>query len=314
MVPIGLIASARQWRDGGRTIGYPHTHVAEGLRAAGYEPLVVCDGRLPLWDRNVSAAVLWNGGHGRWGEYARTLRRQGCPVLVMEHGWFDRRRHVQMDWDGFNARASWAPDLMSGVWEQIRPRLSSAERFETAFGRYAHPVCHRNSGYVLVLLQVPGDYQLQGEIITTPGPLVRAVEAACPKGIEIRVRAHPLHDWQCGTQGRSRMIGGTLEQAVAGARFCVTVNSSSANEAMAWGCPVLALGAAVYTVCGLVPQVDPSDLPWAMEKYIDGGLARGELSVEYLHRLAHRQWSFDEIARGDVLGEMMEGLSKHAPL
>ncbi|MBL7133139.1 MAG: hypothetical protein ISS78_03490 [Phycisphaerae bacterium] len=299
---VGIIASGRQWRDRGRVVGFPHRHLFEGLKRIGREPMVVAGGQWPLLTEPVEAVFLWNGTKGRAGEYARRFRQQGTVVFVMEHGWFDRRRHVQIDHKSFAHAASWAtrehfdsPALQKG-------RM----RFRRAFGRLPKPLksAKTRPGYILVLLQVPGDSQLRDSEIGSPGPLVRAVEAAAPAGCEIQVRPHPLHEWTCHPKGRARTMGGPLSEAVEGATFCVTINSTAGIESLALGCPVLCLGPALYATAGVALQTSLADMPAAMAKMAQGWSACGGTTKavhNFLYHLACRQWSFDEIAEGSVL-------------
>jgi len=296
---IGIIASGRQWRDRGRVTGFPHRHLFEGLKRIGHEAVVVTGGQWPLLTEPVEAVFLWNATKGPSGEYARRFRGQDTVVFVMEHGWFDRRRYVQIDHKSFAHAASWAT---REHFDSPAPQ-EGRMRFRRAFGRLPKPLksAKTRRGYILVLLQVPGDSQLRDSEIDSPAPLVRAVEAAAPAGRDIRVRPHPLHDWACEANGRARTMGGPLREAVDGAAFCVTINSTAGIESLALGCPVLSLGPALYATAGVALQMSLADLPAAMAKMAEGWRPTTKAVHNFLYHLACRQWSFDEIAEGTVL-------------
>lgn len=183
-------------------------------------------------------------------------------------------------------------------------------RFRRAFGRLPKPLksAKTRRGYILVLLQVPGDSQLRDSEIDSPAPLVRAVEAAAPAGCDIRVRPHPLHDWTSEANGRARTMGGSLREAVEGAAFCVTINSTAGIESLALGCPVLCLGPALYATAGVALQTSLADMPAAMAKMAEGWRPTTKAVHNFLYHLAWRQWTFDEIAEGTVLRRLLEAV------
>jgi len=292
---IGLICDNRTWARGDR----PFHAVRDGLARLGHRVSVVCpvDAR-PPWPDPPDAAFVWNGVHGELGRLRNRLLGLGMTVFVMERGWFDRFAHTQIDHAGFNHTASWA----RVGWDKRPP--AAPERFRHAWGRPPAPF-HRRDGYCLVLLQVPGDAQLAGADVRRPGPLVELVEAHAPSAVEIRVRAHPLHPWSCGLGRRARMADAPLAEAVAGAKFCVTINSNAGNEALAWGCPVLCVGPALYAAAGVAPRSSPADMPAALARMAAGWRPADESVRIYLHRLACRQWSAEELAEGAPLRKVL---------
>jgi len=97
------------------------------------------------------------------------------------------------------------------------------------------PVRSRSSGHILILGQTPGDAQLRDSEIRHAEDLVRAVENAVGSSVGIRFRPHPMDSWRTGRND----LDGELSDAVDTARFAITINSNSANEALLRGCPVL---------------------------------------------------------------------------
>jgi hypothetical protein len=255
----------------------------------------------PLWSREPDAVFVW-GTHGYKGLIARRMREKRKRAFIMERGFFDRFNYTQIDHKGFNHTASWARGLDGPSPDPGLIRFRVASRCEPI------PFEPRD-GYCLVLLQVPADAQLNQSEFRCPGPLVRAVEAALPRDVEIRVRAHPLSQWQCGTQGRARMIGGTLQEAVAGARFCVTINSNSGNEALAWGCPVLCFGPALYARARIARQTSRARLEGDLAEMCRGWTPDAEAVWDYLGHLACRQWSRGELADAWPLKQVIDAAS-----
>ncbi|MBL7133524.1 MAG: hypothetical protein ISS78_05450 [Phycisphaerae bacterium] len=292
---IVVIASNRRFADPAE----PHRYVADGLQRIGHDVEVVSTHLAwPVWKGDADLVVLWNGVKGICGTMARRARQAGAKVLVMERGFFDRMAHTQLDHQGFNHRASWAARL-------VRPAPPEGpERFRRLWGGEPTPVRPRESGYVLVLGQVTGDSQLDDSEIHHAGPLVRAVEDATPRDIDIRVRPHPLARPR-PADSRAELIDGELADAVGGARFVVTINSNAANEALVWGCPVMALGPSLYGIAGVALQTHLADMAVAIRMMLDGWRPPREMTTNYLHHLACRQWSCNELAEGTVLQRLL---------
>lgn len=294
---VAIVCDNRRWKDPAE----PYRGVAAGLRRLGHRvQFTVPADDWPLVCPAPDAVFLWNGVHGRWGAIADRCRREGLRTFIMERGFFDRLRHTQIDRRGFNHTASWAACLSGPA------PAGGRQRFLRAWGRGRRPIRRRRDGYLLVLCQAPGDAQLRDSEIRHPGPLVRAAADAAPGGIEIRARAHPLSAWSCGTLGRARMIRGTLDEALAGAAFAVTVNSNAGNEALAAGCPVLSLGPSLYGRAGVALQTGLAHLADAIEAMLDGWRPADSDVAHYLYHLACRQWTAAELARAAVLERLLD--------
>lgn len=293
---IGLIATNREWHnDGG-----PHRAVAIGLERLGHHVEVVAPvARWPIFAALPGVVFVWNGARGRRAEFVRRLRADGIPALIMERGFFDRFNFTQIDRQGFNHTASWA----TGVREPA-PAVG-ADRFQAVWGA-RRPMKARKRGYILILLQVSDDAQLSQSEIHHPGPFVQAVQDAAPPEMEIRVRAHPRSTWRRDTRGRAKILKGSLERAVRNARFAATINSGSGNEALALGCPVLCLGPALYSIAGAAQQTKLADLREAIESMLGGWRPDGRTVKNYLHWLASRQWTCEELAEGTVLETLLD--------
>lgn len=291
---VVLAANERQWNSPTQ----PHRAVARGLCRLGHEVELFAPSSGRSWKRRAEVVVLWNAVKDPWAELADRARREGAGLLVMERGFFDRWNHTQIDPAGFSHTASWASRLREPA------PAGGAGRFRRVWGGEPAPLAAR-PGYLLVLPQVPGDAQLREAEVPDPADLVAAVEAAAPAGMDLRVRPHPLAAMP-PTFRRARVLEGSLSGAVAGAAFCVTVNSNAGNEALAMGCPVLCFGPATYAMAGVAMQTHLHNLAgriaWMSEARFDPAAA-----ADYLAHLACRQWDNDELADGGVLKERIDG-------
>lgn len=124
--------------------------------------------------------------------------------------------------------------------------------------------------YVLVLMQLEHDSSFQAHSpYDTTGAFIREVLAAFAEGApahhHLVFKAHPLEDGRAhapdiirdeaarlGLTGRVHHVhGGKLSRLLAYARAAVTVNSTSAHQALWRGLPVRAMGRAVYARPGI---------------------------------------------------------------
>ncbi|KKM25978.1 hypothetical protein LCGC14_1589480, partial [marine sediment metagenome] len=292
---IGLMCDNSMWRDRSE----PFQAVAAGLARLGHTVQVVAPSDGKLWGAEPDVVFVW-GVHGLKGRLAERFRAAGKTAMVMERGFFDRFNYTQIDHAGFSHTASWT----SAATNWLKAPRGAKSRFRSVWRNRAAGFGAR-AGYLLVLLQTPGDAQLAGTEIHHPGPLVQAIEAAAPLGLDIRVRHHPLSPWRCGTTGRARMVDGDLRKAIAGAEFCVTINSNAGNEALAMGCPVLCLGPALYAMAGVARRSSLADLPRAIAEMDAGWRPENDAVRAYLAHLAHRQWTCEELADGRPLAEVL---------
>ena len=288
--------SGIEYRCRGDHRGWAHHAIMDGLRARGHEVRVERPQSCTRWPQDSDAAFVWNGAKGRRASVWKAYRDAGKPCFVAERGFFARDSHTQIDAEGFNHTASWSETL------GLPAPLEGRGRFEASWGRPAVPVKARTEGHILVLGQCANDAQLRESEIVHPSHLVDALEDATPEGVPISFRCHPLRDYNIGTARRTKTLRGTpLEADIAGARFVVTINSNAGNEALALGCPVLALGPALYCLAGAALQTPLRLLASAVGAMLDGWTPRG---VEnYLYNLACNQYTLDEFRCGDVLAK-----------
>ena len=272
--------------------------VFAGLKAAGHTvreaiPRGVDATNLDWCD----CGFIWNGRHGHRGIVAEKHREADKPLFIMERGFFDRMNHTQIADGGFNHTAPWARTL-----DEPAP-IEGKARFQAVHGEIL-PTKARDDGYVLILGQTAGDSQLKDSEIHHPKLLIGAVEDALPRDVPVRFRPHPLYPWR-GNEHVQR-DDGTLREAIDGARFAVTINSNAGNEALAWGCPVLCLGPALYAMAGAALQTTLAKLGRRLECMLGGWHPPQSLIENTLHHLACRQYGLDELRRGERLRRIME--------
>lgn len=244
-------------------------------------------------ERKCDLIVAWNGRKGKVAQRLDEARAAypGVRVLILERGFFQRMRYSQVDSAGFNHLASWANELL----EPAPPR--GARRFFKVFGSRPARQEHRTGGYALLLGQVEGDVQLRDCCIHRPQGLYELVAQAMPKSIPLRIRPHPLSSWR----PPSGLLEGTLRQAVRDARFCVTLNSNAANQAIAWGCPVLAFGPALCVQAGAARRATLATLPDDLQEMTHRWKPTKAAANRLLYHLACRQFNAAELREGSAL-------------
>jgi len=238
--------------------------------------------------RGNDALCVWNGAKDLSGRLVVAAREQGIKTIVAERGFFNRMNYTQIDLEGFNHTASWANDTHT-IW-------GDENRFFKAFGSRPAEQKSRENGYILVLGQVPTDAQLKDSEIRHADVLVELVKNALPPGLEVKLRKHPT----IAEPGRS------LEDDIRDARFCVTINSNSGNEAIARGCPVLSFHPSLYTMAGVAHETTVATLPDDLQRMLDGYHPTTTDATHYLHALASRQWNDAELREGSVLKRLLE--------
>jgi len=282
----------------------PVCRVAVGLEHIGCDVIPTAIGDWPIFSRLPDVALIWNGVHGRREMIVAELRQRGVPVLIMERGFFDRMNHTQIDHAGFNHTASWVVGLCGPA------PVEGVRRFRRLFDTIgpATPTSPRRDGYILVLGQVSGDAQLLDSEIRHAEDFVDAIRHAVGSDAEIRFRPHPLDDWRSGAGD----LEGDLEDSIAAARFAVTINSNSANDALLKGLPVLCLGPSPAGIAGVAIQTSLASLRRNIEIMLAGWAPDPRRTLSYLHWLSARQWTTDELT--DVDGAILARLLSDAGL
>ncbi len=193
-----------------------------------------------------------------WREGAQH-RDRGAQVLVMERGYLgDRFNWTSLAWNGLNNRGE-----MPIVDDH-------GERFRQHFD---HLYCEWNPAgqYTLICGQVPGDMSLQGR------DLHDWYERQAALHPDALFRRHPLahrRERPRPVRGAIDLVG-NLDSALAGAKLVVCWNSNAGVDALLAGKPTH-----VEDAGGMAYGIDETNRePW-------------------LHRLAWRQFTLEEITSG----------------
>lgn len=200
----------------------------------------------------------------------------GRNVLVMERAYIgDRFRWYSLGWNGLNGRA-------------LFPKQNDPSRWDRYFGDETLKPWHSGK-YALVLGQVTGDAAVRG--VNFRQWADDSIEALRSMGWPVRWRPHPQAPNDCVA---CEPIGGTLDEALAGAGLAVTYNSNSGVDAVLAGTPTVVCdrGGMAFDIAANHVEDDPVKTdrrPWA-------------------HRLAWCQWLPGEIESGEAwehLGALM---------
>jgi len=293
---VGLVATRQQWLDEQQCF----QHLSAGLERLGCNVQVAEPGDWPCFI-DPQLVLMWNGRKALYMETAAGARAAGVPMLVMEHGFFDRRAYSQIDHQGILHWASWTNQLH-------RPApAEGAARLQAVWPRPLEPVRARQNGNVLVLGQVPGDSQMDESPMRDPDDLIKAVAKAIPAGLQPVFRPHPRRAKHTAVPREMPASGArNLADAVAQARFAITINSNAGNECLAMGLPVLAYGPALYLRAGVARQAQPETLRDDIQAMAAGWAPDPGRVTNYLHWLAARQWNVHEMASGHVLARLIQ--------
>jgi hypothetical protein len=171
---------------------------------------------------------------------------------------------------------------------------SPADRWERLYGDNTLQPWRGHSGnYVLVMGQVLGDASLQNvDICEWYAETSRLLIEA---GLKVGFRPHPNWPHFDPLPGVEH-ITGTLDEALAQAKWVVTWNSNSAVDAVVRGIPAVTCdrGSMAWDVTGhdpVEPPPMPDRRPW-------------------VHRMAYTQWTMQEIAVGDMWAHLRQGMAR----
>ncbi len=292
----------------------PLNAIVKGLEACGYQVTRAEDPS--AIERGIirpAVVVVWNGVRDPgWKQAAETM---GCPMLFVEHGFFQRKHFSQVDHRGNLHRSSWR-----GALTQPAPD-GSDERLALFYPDGLQPMKPR-TGYVLALGQVSGDTQLIESEIQGAAQLERYLSANLPAGTAAYMRPHPLIPEmprsrvhrslarlpQSDTERQSyvsKKHGSGMASALSGAQFVVAINSNGLNEALAAGIPCLAFGPFLGIDAGVVHPTSLATLKRDLNAMLRGWMPDSAKVENYLRHLAAHQWSNAELATPNVLAPLL---------
>lgn len=283
-------------------VGHPIPASRDGLTNAGFDVICATQASAPAprfvrGGAPVQVAVVWNGQREPSASIVKSLRDAGVPVFHIEHGFWDRRRYVQCDAGGFLAWSAWARD-----WPSPTPDMQA--RFDATAGVEIHETRARGTGHVLVIGQVAGDTQLRDSALAGPAPLERLVSRALPEAVKAVFRPHPKATASDAVRigaGRSSMprLLGSLADALAGARFVVSINSNTAVECAMAGVPLLEFGPSLALNAGFSRRATVDTLAADLAAMMQGWAPPAGAGRRYLLNLAARQFHVDELRTAD---------------
>lgn len=249
-----------------------HQTVCGGLLAEGFErhglKVRQTDRIRQAADSDADLVVAWGWRNGL------IARQNGKRVLVMERAYLRDRFHwFSLGFDGLNGQA-WFPNPNDG-----------GDRWREHFdGLLDDPRPAGSGSYAVILGQVPGDAALLG------APLSNWYRNAANRvrhalGVPVVIRPHPGDKASAGLTEHFGfpVIGGTLDEVLAGAAAVIAWNSNSLTDAALAGVP-LVIG-------------DRGAMTWPLGGDAIAGPRLADREA-WSHRVAFSQWLPDEIASG----------------
>jgi hypothetical protein len=254
---------------------------ADGLHRVGRTCFWGAHGAVDLDALNPSALVI-DGMRAGGRAVVAQARARGIPAICIDNG-FLRRVHTAADHDhghfyvGFGG-LGWFP--------KVAP---SPDRLNALNLRVGEPVA-RSDGPALVCGQVPGDasHGLSGELLAEV--YRKLVVQLAESGVaDVVFRPHPLGFIPPPPGAECRPAGAeSLEAAIAGARFVVSLNSNAGLDALIAGVPAVTLLPSHYSRLAYSWPVNPRAI-----RPPDPDEVRA-----HCERLAWAQWTLAEMRAG----------------
>ena len=254
---------------------------ANGLSRHGIYPI-----RRPGSHRlpNADLVVFWSHKVGHVIEHQRNF---GKDYLVLEHGYFGDRvnKFASARFNGLNGSAQnimFISDAPSDRWEkhevEVKPWKCDGE-------------------YALILGQVDGDASLVQSGFSKRWYSEAAVIARNTFGLPVRFRPHPKSRPTTEING-ARTLVGSLEEALDGAAFAITWNSTAGVNAVLYGVPTAAC--------------DGGSMARPVAAHFPSGPILKADRKPWLNHLAYCQWTKEEFASGEAWDHLRMKYGYHA--
>ena len=290
---------------------HPLTAFSRGLEACGFDVVRSGDAKSigGQWSRP-ALIVCWNGRKDKG--LPNLAARFEIPCLYLEHGFFDRQNFTQADHGGILHWSSWSKCTAFPAPTNGAGRLAE-------FAPERKPIRARE-GYALVIGQIDNDTQMDDSEIRGGVQLQKFVHRNLPPHVAACFRPHPaakyhphpmhetlpLMDTCCERADYLKTKhGGGLAEALRGAAFVVTINSNACVEALCAGVPCLAFGPHIGIEAGAIRRTSLATLSRDLSDMACGWTPPQSSVDNYLEWLAARQWSNEELERGDVAGMLV---------
>jgi len=260
--------------------------------------------------------VVWNNLTPREAASVEVARKAGSKIMIMELGFIQRANHCQIDSEGFSHNASWRHNLKKKLDDSDLKYLDSELP--------ARNQVKARDGYILVLGQISGDTQLYDSAIKTMQQLERLIARNVPSTKEIYFRPHPIaadtvHQGKALIQRmpiaenedlfyKSNQRGNSLDKALEGAAFIITINSTAIIEATIAGVPCLALGPSIAIDAGAALQATPQSISGDIQKMVDGWEPEPYTVDNFLHGVLTNQHHIKTLSDPEKVAELIATL------
>lgn len=260
--------------------------------------------------------IVWNHKQSSGKASIEYADRVGCKVLIMELGFFDRLTHCQIDSEGFSHTASWGKSINDDLTdlEQVKLKNTLPEISPTK----------KRDGYILVIGQVGSDTQLDESEVRGMPQLEKVLARNTPARHKIYFRPHPIandspHPMHTRLERlpladgelqayRENQQSATLAEALKGASFIITINSTSILEALVMGVPVLAFGPYLGIDAGAVRKATLATIKDDIEAMIKGWTPDQESVNRFLWHIVSNQHSIDDLKKAEYTKAIIESL------
>jgi hypothetical protein len=258
--------------------------------------------------------IVWNNKTANSAASVEQAKCIGAKVLIMELGFVDRANHCQIDSNGFSHNAGWRHNLRFDIddtqLEKVNKRFPNRKQVKA------------RDGYILVLGQVSGDTQLLDSEITGMPQLEKVIARNLPAGREVFFRPHPiaadnahpnharlprmpLNDGD-NVEYRKTQQSNSLNDALKGAAFCITINSTAIVEATLAGVPCMAFGPSLAIDAGLALRTSQDSYIADLQRMIDGWEPEQKAVDRFLYGMLSNQHHIDSLKDPEYVQKIME--------
>lgn len=217
-------------------------------------------------------AIFWGMHRSKFIRQAQFDKKK--DFLVMERGYVGNRfSFTSLGYNGLNGRADFCNEN------------SPSDRWKKYFSNYLKP--WHTGKYVLLTGQVLGDASIK-ELRISYASIVNQLKQHTKMPIHFRKHPHRAMRHMQTPEGCVTSPYEALEDALAGANVCITVNSNSGVDAILAGTPVI--------------NIDSGSMCWELSQH-DYKLINNPPHpdrTQWAYDIAYAQWTPEEIENGDA--------------
>ena len=100
---------------------------------------------------------------------------------------------------------------------------------------------------------------------------------------------------------KSWSVKNGLNYALSNAKFIITINSNTINDALVAGVPTMCFGPSLAINAGIAYKTTCDTIHDDIEHMINGWVPNKDKVINYLKWIVSRQWNLDELANGKVI-------------